>query len=206
MIAYGINLNVLPVILENDPALLPVHKDKIIAVLDYDFMTTWDVAGMMRADFNWQYSVFSLTDDGNIKLKKNDTRNKMYQIAKDTIELSKLPAKQIPEAFEKLYAQYRCELEFRCLHYNPAGNIMLSGELNGAQLFVNGHKKTAYQRMLLLWIEAKSQNLPASSMVDFVRRAPENRYNPLTGAPFSWDEKSDSIYYEWQSNRTELYY
>ncbi len=206
MIAYGWNLSVLPVILESNSALIPTYKDKIFAVLDYDFMKMWDVAAMMRADFNWQYSVFPLADNRNVKLKKNDTRNKMYRLAKDTIELSKLPAKQIPEAFEKLHSRYQCNIDFQCVHYNPVGNLMLSGEVNGGQLFVNGHKKTASQRMLLLWIEAKLQNLPSSRMEDFVKSAPENRLNPLTEKPFLWDEKTGSIYYEWQGNRTELYY
>jgi len=222
MVTYGIHLGVLPVLLDQDDALLEQYEPVLTKLLMRDFFAIWDVKKTMQAEYN----IWDVTDQevkqntrgvvrrllGSVFYKSNDTRNKFYEFARDSVALSEVPPAQLSSAVQRYKSQYDQHYDCTSLEGflfcfpNITGNLLLGGILKGQDLFMSGHKMTARHWMLLLWMKAKRRGVAAADMAAFLQESDPVFYNPFTDAPFEWDAEKRSIRAAFEEWEQDLYY
>lgn len=214
MVGYGINLNALPLILAEDMGVLEQRGDEIKAILNVDYMEQWNLEEMEKAESNAVGALLSMVDPTDVEnnqfFKINDFKNKLYAISQDRIVLAKLPYSELTDDMLKDFEiKHNPCIEiksFDCWGYNAIGNLVFGGLVKGGELFRNGHIMTARQKALLLWIEARRQNVPVSEIAQFISNVDPSLYNPLNGKPFEWDADKGFIYYHDEETFIEIYY
>ncbi|GEM_PF-3125702 len=214
MVIYGINLAALPLIFEANPTLITKYKDEITALLDKDYLHgIWNVEDTWRAE----YKGFRLMNLENIShylliIKPNDLRNRFINLARDSIAISKLPPAEIGKQIPILKKKHKPKFMDPPYHlsYNIIGEIIIGDFIRGSEIYINAHNMTAHHRSLILWMEAKSQNIAAQDMKEFLANSASKYYDPFTETPFSWDAKTKSIFwnkiYTDDEYRSDLYY
>ncbi|MFK7840129.1 MAG: hypothetical protein AB8B83_07330 [Bdellovibrionales bacterium] len=200
MIIYGLNLDVLPVVLSQDLNVLEEHYDAIEQILNVDYMAQWNLEDMEKAEVNAVNIMYSYAEyDNHFFFKINDTKNKFYAMWQDRIQLARsgyvaLDDEAI-EAFKFEHDPCYGRIGFKCLSYNYIANLVIGGMMKGVELFRNGYIMNARQRALLILLKAKKAGVQPDQMVDFISKLDPEFYNPLTEKPFLWDDSVDGIYY-----------
>lgn len=211
LVIYGANLQFLPVLIQAHPDLALQYKTELYTITDVPVFGEggWDIAATMRAE----YAMLGLLEKQEPTLssiffyKPNATRNKLYYYTQDLITLSQKPAAEFV-SFKKTIANPYDEPVWKKMSYNAIGNLVFEGIWPGINLLSAMHNNRAQLKMLKLYIEAKSQNIPASAMQQFIGASDVAR-NPLTNQPFLWDEPRYSIYFivdETNGKRREILY
>ncbi len=58
----------------------------------------------------------------------------------------------------------------------------------------------AKSRMLILFIQARSQNISLDNMPRFLENSADNLHDPFTGKPFQWDTQNKTMYFTYINN------
>lgn len=206
MVQYGLNLKALPLILEADPDLIVQYQSPIENMLYKDFLgDIWNVENTWKAEYNGfrDMQIEKLPHDLLI-LKPNATRNELYHLAQDMINLSKKPLDDLSSAYKDILLKYECFANGgHCFIYNVSPRMMYGGFVKGGEMYENAYDKTAHQRVLILWVRAHAENLETEDMSEFLKRSDESLYDPFIDAPFRWDAKKNAIYFVRDSDDPE---
>jgi hypothetical protein len=217
MIVYGINVNALPVILENDPSLIPVWRAKLEPILRFELRNPAMWNNYVRGDYVMIKSAFSDIEGQNMKGKKNfyfkvnATKNMYYKWVEDFSDCAKKPYPEIRVCMKHVLnlndtLAYKTPLKY----YNAVGKLLLGGFSKGGELYLNAYDKDAKARAIILYMRAKGEGVGVEMMPQFLGNFDASLHDPMTGKPFRWDATKKSIYWlknESDSNtRRDLYF
>ncbi len=207
MTPLGMSLRNLPVILNENPALLKSYKEKLQNVLTPLSPEFYNISALMRAQYDSYNAVYVISENMDqynylpqLFVKPDAARNKFYYFALDMLDLSKKPAAELVAEKEKISKKYSGLISLADL-YNPIGGIFGNLQLMTVAEYITGffihiHKQDAYVRMLNLYLEIVTQKIPKDKIADFIASdANKNYRNPFTEKPFNYDEKGNRIFY-----------
>jgi hypothetical protein len=234
MVIYGINLDVLPVILEKNPALISKWEERLTALLEKDIASPDIWRNVMRGEYLFFEHVLDIQMRANFKVIKNElpeaegtpaflykiafkqnmTRNRIYEWGQSMIWLSRQPATDFDkqqESLEHRFPPYPVWTDNPFLlpfDRNVIGSLLIGGMTKGTELIRHSHVHNARSRMLILYMRAKAQGALPDSVQAFIEASGESLYDPFTGKPFRWDAQKKSIYFinSRADNRFEVYY
>ena len=123
--------------------------------------------------------------------------------------LSQQKIEDFEKAKKKIDQKYPNDNIWQKLFYNAVGNFILGISDTVPYTIRSYHVTYSHARMLILYIDAKSQNIPPSDMAEFINKSEKKFWNPLTGKPFKWNSESKSIYFvrpNSDGGRREIFY
>ncbi len=209
MILYGRALETLPWILKDNPELTQRWAKSLEKILRFNSSTPEIWANVTRGEFTFYRQNFDFNQPNTLFYKQNITKNGFYNWAQDFTGLAEHPPQNFDLNLEKVlkkHPDYEGN-KFKILSKNAVGNLLISGALEGGALIKNAYRYNAQSRALILYIRAKSQNIPPEKMKESLGAAPESLYDPFTGKPFQWDVGIKSIYFSKdKETRKDLYY
>jgi hypothetical protein len=143
----------------------------------------------------------------------NTSRNKFYQFQKDTISLFEIPASEFKTAQKSYRSKYKLdeintinifllslETDWHSPRLGTVVGLILDFDVIGADLINAMNRRDAQNRMLNLYVQIKARNIPDDQISNFLNNTSSSLYNPFTDKPFTYDTKTKSISFEYESN------
>lgn len=202
-IHQGKYLTILPHLIDT-PELARRHGNGVHAVLSYEPFGPegWNVRALSLAEM----AMFDLEEKdetfktlrgpfSHMVYKPNALRNDFYFFAKEMIEWTGQSGPAFFAEKSNIMSKYRVPASIWRTFYNPIGYLLLSGILQGHELYTNAHLQNAYRIMLTLYVDALAAEIKLEDMRSFINAAPKDRQNPLTEQPFLWDSEKQTIYF-----------
>lgn len=203
-IVYSRNINALPAILEIDPVLLSKYGDVLRDVLDFDYMGHWNVAEILRAE--WNLSVEMEKQDGlrsSILYAPNATRNSLYELKQKIVGLSEISPNNFHYGNEESAPLSQCSLVnfLNCVPHNMIGNLIAGRFEIYHNQFIHAYRMIAKQKEIIIWIDAHMQKILPENMEEFLDNS---EVNPISNEPLLWNNDKRYIYYNAPNKRGEL--
>lgn len=198
MVTYGINIQMLPALLEKAPAQIEGYKDQMEAVLKFDNASGAIWANVMRGERALFAATLPTLEIEPFYLKPNYFSNRLYEWSQSIIWLATQPPRDFSKNQKLVLDKFlfiNAEPTLLTLIFDKHffEKLLLYSVLKGTEIVLNTHTHNAKSRALILYIQAKSRNISPGDMPAFLKNADEALYDPFTGKPFLWDETKNSI-------------
>ncbi len=203
-IVYSMHINALPTILEIDPTLFSKYGNELRDVLDFDYIEHWNIAEMLRAE--WNLSAGIEKHHGlrpSILYAPNATRNTLYELKQEIMGLVQVPPNNFNYGSQEHSSLPQCAFInlLNCEFHNVIGNMIVDRfEIYHNQV-IHAYMMIAKQKEIIVWIDAHMKNISPINMKEFLDNS---EVNPISTKPFLWNKDRKYFYYNVPNKFGEL--
>jgi len=201
LVVFRAQFSVLETLLYNEPQLAIEYGDRIQKTLNINNVTFFG-AGNLIAD-DWRIiEPWTLPSLGSVPYQKE----LIYECIEENRRIANLPA---DEYFQM--QDYRlCEEQYprdpgvwALKSFTEPGNyvsniihyLLMGGLPKGGEMIGSIHKTISDFKMTSVAVELIKNEVSSRNVQDYLNTMPEAYWNPITKAPFLWDEDKQMLYY-----------